>query len=232
MSKYLQLLLCIAAIGCTAPEASKTIDDIIPSLDEMSSIWISRDTIANQPTLRNFRAQAILNNDLTSVSWFASAPYSGAYHTGTMRINGKTVLTDQFKWSAYGSERRAKAGELDINSATRMVFEDNGILWNVNFNNPTDEAISIEVEQDVIGFISHYPDTDWQWWYPTPSIRGNNKELYEEDLIQVFLKNLHEAKKVRDNIGQPVDSIDWPLDQEVMRSELYIASVKIGRAHV
>lgn len=225
MSKYLKFLLCITVFGCTSPEQSQTIQDIIPSLEEMSSIWINSDTIANQPTLRNFRAQAILNNDLTSISWFASAPYSGAYHSGTMKINGETILAEQFKWSVYGSERAASIAGLNVNSSTRMVFENDGILWKVNFDNPTDTDITISVEQDVIGFISRYANTDWQWWYPTPSVRGNHKELYDEDLIQVFLKNLHEAKKVRDNIGLKRDSIDWPLDQAILNSELYATSL-------
>ncbi len=224
MSKYIKFFLLLIVAACSTPDQSKEIIDIIPTLEEMSSVWISSDTIANQPTLRNFRAQAILNNDLTSISWFASAPYSGAYHTGTMRINGETALTDQFKWSVYGSERKSSYGDVEILSSTRMVFENNGILWKVEFHNPTEKEITIKIEQDVIGFISRY-ETDWQWWYPTPSVRGNNKELYEEDLIGVFLENLHEAKKVRDNIGKKIDKMDWVTDKEVMNSALYATSV-------
>ena len=70
-----------------------------------------------------------------------------------------------------------------------MVFEENGVLWKIDFNNPTDQDISIDLEIDNIGFISKY-QTDWQWWYPTPSVRANKKETYEKDLIKVFLEIL------------------------------------------
>ncbi len=56
----------------------------IPSLEEVSGIWINADTISMTPSVRNFRGQAQLNRDMSSLSWFASAPYSGGYHTGVI----------------------------------------------------------------------------------------------------------------------------------------------------
>jgi len=224
MLRIINLLLVLLSISCTSKQGTKTVEDIIPDLDEMSSIWISRDTLAIQPTLRNHRAQAILNNDMTSISWFASAPYSGAYHTGSMRVNGNTVYANDFKWSAYGSERRVNLDSLSIHSTTRMVFEDNGVLWKVRFENNTSKNIKIELDQDVIGFISKYT-MDWQWWYPTPSIRTNKKEDYEEDLIGVFLENLHEAKDVRDHIGMNNGGDHWISDSVILASEFYSTSI-------
>ena len=224
MYKKIAFLLLVISFACTEKKENKSVEDIIPTLDEMSSIWISSDTIANFPSLRNFRAQAITNRDLTSISWLASAPYSGGYHTGTMRVNGETVITDQYKWSVYESLRKANYLGLDMLSSTRMVFEENGVLWKIDFNNPTDQDISIDLEIDNIGFISKY-QTDWQWWYPTPSVRVNKKEAYEKDLIKVFLENLHEVKKVRDSIGVNVTNTEWPTDQEILASDFYQTKV-------
>jgi hypothetical protein len=209
----------IGLLACTEIQEPKSVEELIPDLEEMSSVWISQDTLAIKPTLRNQRAQAILNNDMTSLSWFASAPYSGGYHTGTMRVNGKTVLSSEFKWSVYGAERRTKNDSLTIHSTTRMVFEENGILWKVRLRNNTAKILYLTIEQDVIGFISRY-DTDWQWWYPTPSIRFNSGAQYKEDLIGVFLKNLHETKEVRDNIGMNGKDISVT-DSLIMASEFY-----------
>jgi len=215
-------LLFISAfiLSCSPGNQPKEISDIIPTLDEMSSVWISSDTIANFPTLRNFRAQSITNRDLTSISWLASAPFSGGYHTGTMKVNGETVITDQYKWSVYGSERAASFEGLDIVSNTRMAFEDDGVLWKVNFDNPSEKEITIDISLDAIGFISQYK-MDWQWWYPFPSVRANEKEAFTEDLITVFLENLHEVKKVRDSIGVTPKNPDWPNDQKILDSEFY-----------
>ena len=218
------LFIAVFVLSCAPGSQPKGVSDIIPTLDEMSSVWISSDTIANYPTLRNFRAQAITNRDLTSISWFASAPFSGGYHTGTMKVNGEIVITDQYKWSVFGSERAANFEGLDIVSNARMVFEDNGVLWNINFNNSTNAEIVIDVSLDVIGFISQYK-TDWQWWYPFPSVRANDKAAFADDLITVFLENLHEVKKVRDSIGIVPKNPDWPNDQKILNSEFYTTTL-------
>jgi len=222
--KKIYLLITILALGaCEDKEIDIEPIDFVPTLDEMSSVWIHADTIANFPSLRNFRGQAITNRDLTSISWLASAPFSGGYHTGTLKVNGETVITENYKWSVYNALRKSQLPGLDIISDTRLVFEDNGALWRIDFENTTDQEIAIDVDLDVIGFISRY-DTDWQWWYPFPSVRANEKEAFEDDLITVFLENLHEMKKVRDSIGINPTAPDWPDDKEIMHSSFYEAS--------
>jgi hypothetical protein len=222
MKSSLSLLIvavCLLSFSCSESD-EPTIQELIPSLDEMSSVWISSDTIANLPSLRNFRGQAMVNRDLTSVSWIASAPYSGGYHTGVMKVNGQIPKAEQYQWSVYGSKRKGSMEDLEIVSDTRMMFDDNGILWNVKFTNQSDEAMTLEIEQDVIGFISKY-DIDWQWWYPLPSIRGNEPVLFIDSLLQRFIQNWDELKLVRDNIGEASPEKDWPSDQTILNSDLY-----------
>jgi hypothetical protein len=222
--KKIYFLITILAF-CTCENKETKIDpiDFVPTLDEMSSVWIHADTIANFPSLRNFRGQAITNRDLTSISWLAAPPYSGGYHTGILKVNGETVITQSYKWSVYNALRKSQLPGLDIISDTRLVFGDNGALWRIDFENTTGQEITIDVDLDVIGFISRY-DTDWQWWYPFPSLRANEKEAFEDDLISVFLENLHEMKKVRDSIGIHPVSPDWPDDSMIMHSNFYKAT--------
>jgi len=211
--------ILFALISCSAPEEPLPTAQIIPSLDELSSVWIHRDTLANLPSLRNFRGVSLANRDLTSLSWLAAAPYSMGYHTGVMKVNGETVIADMFKWSAYETIRMKQWNNILIRSKTRMAFEDQGILWNVGFHNTGDSTTTFQLNLDCIGFLSKY-DIDWQWWYPTPSIRGNDKSLYGRDsLLARFFENLQEIKKVRDNIGNP--SEDWPTDLDILTSDLY-----------
>ncbi len=211
---------CFLLMSCQESANSSKIIDIIPTLNEMSSVWMSRDTIDFLPSIRNFRAQAITNRDLISISWFASAPYSGGYHTGIMKIDGKPVMADQHKWSAYGVERKSESNGMQIQSSTRMVFESNGIQWKIVFQNPTSQEISFDLSQDFIGFVSRY-DTHWQWWYPLPSVRSNKRETFEENFLIPFKENLFEKKDVRDYIGQPVTNQSWPSDKEIMDCSFY-----------
>ena len=85
----------------------------IPSLDDVSGIWVSADTMAMEPSIRNFRGQALLNRDMTSISWFVSAPYSGGHHTGTLKVNGKTPRASHFRWQPYQALRKGKLDDLD-----------------------------------------------------------------------------------------------------------------------
>lgn len=203
---------------------SKAVADIIPSLEEMSSIWTKCDTLGFMPSVRNFRGQAVANRDLTSISWFNAPPYSQGYHTGTMNLDGNVVMADQSRWHAYGTERKTTYKGLEILSDYRMVFEENGMLWNVTFNNPTSEDITFELTQDVIGFFGKY-ETQWQWWYPLPSVRGNEKSEWESDFLQPFKKNLFENELVRDSIGITPQHSAWPSNEEIMNSELYQTAV-------
>jgi hypothetical protein len=224
-SIYIIALLSIFLLSCVEKQEVTEISDIIPTLDEMSSVWMSRDTIDFLPSIRNFRAQAITNRDLVSISWFASAPYSGGYHTGLMKIDDQPVMADLHKWSAYGVTRQSEIRGLQVESSTRMIFEQNGIQWKIIFTNPTTEDVNINLSQDFIGFISRY-DTHWQWWYPLPSVRSNARETFESDFLIPFKENLFEKKDVRDYIGQKVEDRTWPSDEEIMSCEFYNTTIQ------
>src|SRR6188508_2650932 len=83
------IISIITIILCSAGTYAQQQTSIIPTLEQASGKWVAADTTAMEPSIRNFRGQALVNRDMTSISWFASAPYSGGYHTGVMKINGE-----------------------------------------------------------------------------------------------------------------------------------------------
>ena len=216
----ISLLFAVTLLSCSPKGPAKSIHEIIPTLEEMSSVWSMTDTIAFMPSIRNWRAQALVNRDMTSISWFSSAPFSAGYHSGAMHIDGKVVKADQCRWNAFGAERKSVYEGLLIESSTRMVFEKNGILWKVKFTNQTDKDITINLSQDVIGFIGKY-ETQWEWWYPLPSLRGNQREIFEENFLLPFKENLFENEKIRDSIYVVNENNEWPTTNEILNSELY-----------
>src|SRR3954463_12051854 len=86
----------------------------VPSLEKVSGDWVAADTIAMEPSIRNFRGQALVNRDMTSVSWFASAPFSGGYHTGVLKINGEVPAVQSFRWQPFQALRKTRFKELEI----------------------------------------------------------------------------------------------------------------------
>lgn len=193
---------------------------VIPTLDEVSGIWMSADTMAIEPSIRNFRGTALLNRDMTSVSWFVSAPYSGGHHTGTLRINGETPKASMFRWQPYQALRKGVHNGLTIKSTTRMLLENDAIMWAVEIKNKETTTKKIDVELDMIGQISQYKEGDWKWWYPYPNWEGDKAEARDQ-AIEDMRKNL--GAKVSDSVR------NWPTDIEVLNSAHYHATQEKGR---
>jgi len=60
------IAIILSLAGCTKKQQEmKDIYENIPSLEEVSGIWVSADTAAYEPTIRNFRGVALANRDLT-----------------------------------------------------------------------------------------------------------------------------------------------------------------------
>ncbi len=222
------LAILLGIMGCS--ENSTNPSRNIPTLEELSGIWVSPDSVDMEPSIRNFRGQALVNRDLTSISWFASAPYSGGYHTGTMRINGHTPKLSSFRWQPYQALRKGKFESIEILSTTRMLFENDAVMWQVELTNSGKEPINIKVDIDMIGFISKYGG-DWQWWYPYPKINGTETKRDEE------------VENVRKHLGEPIHEkegyqwelvegkpsyvktiLRWPSDEEILNASKYVAT--------
>ena len=75
MKKQIFFAICLLLVISSCKNKSQEMKDIydnIPSLEKVSGIWVSADTAAMEPSIRNFRGVALTNRDLTSVSWFNS----------------------------------------------------------------------------------------------------------------------------------------------------------------
>lgn len=230
--KYTPFVLALVAmcVGCSpSPQQEvKDLSALIPSLEELSGQWVSVDTVDMEPSIRNFRAQALVNDDMTSISWLASAPYSGGYHTGTLRVNDQTPLVTHWRWQPYQALRKSVGEEMTVESATRMVVDQNIIMWDIKITNTTDRAQEYEVELDHIGFISQYPNQEWQWWYPYPTLEG---QVTKRDDVIENMRNFIGTGQTSANMkvvelinGQPAETMKtavWPSDEQLLSSEKY-----------
>lgn len=222
---YLLVLLCWMACEQKPTDVNPMVH--VPDLNALSGKWVSTDTVDMEPSIRNFQGQATVNRDLTSISWLAAAPFTGGYHTGTMRVNGQTPVCKLFKWEAYQALRNTQVEDVSIQSATRMAPHQNLILWEVEFKNEGEVSQNLSIEQDQIGFVSKFGG-DWQWWYPYPKLEGSTTTRDDE------------TENIRDHIGQGITSkeafvtelIDgkptqtkkmatWPSDKEILNAKKF-----------
>jgi hypothetical protein len=223
----------LSLVACKQQGEQKgNIERHIPTLEKLSGKWVSIDTVDMEPSIRNFRAQALTNKDMTSLSWFASAPYSGGYHTGTMRINGKTPLVTHFRWQPYQALRRHVSDSMEVNTATRMVVDKNIILWNVDLKNTSARPQSYKVDIDHIGFISKYDKQEWQWWYPYPTLEGQTTK--RDDVLENMRDYIGSGKNSAEQMveelinGRPVRTkkkTTWPSDTLILASTKYKSAV-------
>src|SRR6185503_18726326 len=181
-------LLCTVLAGPALPQSPDPYKNI-PTLEELSGIWLRADTMSIEPSVRNFRAQALLNRDMTSLSWFASAPYVGGYHTGVLHINGTAPMASFFRWYPYQALRKTSRPTYSLKTTVRMAPDQDIIMWQIGITNTTGKTQSYNIDQDLIGFISRYANEKWPWKYPFTGMKGKQYNRTKEMI------------NVRSNIG-------------------------------
>jgi hypothetical protein len=143
----------------------------VPSLSELAGEWKDFDWLAHLPSVRSQLGQALVNRDVTSLSWFASPPFACGYHTGVLSLNGEVPLSTSFRWYPYQALRRADMRGLAIESATRMLFDEHGVAWRVAIENSTTAVRSFELELDCMAMVVEQKD-QWGWLYSQPWKNG------------------------------------------------------------
>jgi hypothetical protein len=154
---------------------------------------------------------------MTSVSWFVSAPYSGGHHTGALKINDKTPEASLFRWQPYQALRKGTLDSLDIRSSTRMMVEEDAILWAVEIKNNQSTSQKVNIDLDMIGYISQYKEGDWKWWYPYPDWNGKRSELRNPKIDSMRLQIPKDSYN---------NNKEWPSDEEVLNSEHYETTIE------
>jgi hypothetical protein len=226
------ITICIVFLlaSCVSYKDLKTPAQFVPALNQLAGKWVSTDTIDMEPSIRNFQGQATVNRDLTSVSWLAATPFSGGYHTGTMRVNGKTPICNEFKWEATQALRKTEVDGVEMLSATRMVPNENTILWEVTFTNTSNKTKHLKIEQDQIGFISKFENEEWQWWYPYPTLTGKTTIRTDEveNIRDHIGQNIYSKESMVTELidGKPIKTIKkavWPTKTEILNATQFQA---------
>jgi hypothetical protein len=118
--------------------------------------------------------------DLVAVNSLELPPYSGCgaamdagspsgYGCGRLLVDGLQPNVTATRWQTHEAGRRAAplpGSGVAIESAMRMPFEQNGVMWEVNFTNPGTEAATIRLDFELSAMMNKLP-TVGTWVYPT-----------------------------------------------------------------
>ncbi|GAB3837214.1 hypothetical protein [Dactylosporangium cerinum] len=154
-----------------------------PPLDDFAGDWLDRGELAHLPSLRNQWGQAHVNEDLTSLSWLAMPPYSGGYHTGVLRVDGRVVRADQLRWAPWGVSRSGRSNGVVVTSDTRLGYEQHTVYWRTRLTNSSGAPATVTVEQELYAPIADSP-VDWGWLYGTPWSAGHHHDYYATERIR------------------------------------------------
>ena len=146
----------------------------IPTLDELASDWLPQSQLGHYPSIHNFHGALLTNKDLLSVSWLVIPPFSQAYHSGTLYVNGEVHTADEFRWYAYQALRRKRLDDLEIETTTRMLFEDKGVLFRIKLKNHSDQEQELSLRVDLVGVVSKFED-GWDWFYRLPTFPKDDR---------------------------------------------------------
>jgi len=190
----------------------------VPSLDSLSGDWLSRDELAHLPSLRNQWGQAHANADLTSLSWLAIPPYSGGYHTGALRVDGRVLPAQDFQWAPWGVRRRASDGAVSVVTDTRMGYESTDVLWRVEVTNTVAEPVVRTVTQELFAPIA-VSEVDWGWLYGTPWNAGHYHDFFTTERIREQVTADHPGSPYLAAPGPRLVRLGRPRDPGMQRDE-------------
>ncbi|MBV1852831.1 hypothetical protein [Catellatospora tritici] len=155
----------------------------VPALDELRGDWLPRAELAHLPSLRNQWGQAHANADLTSLSWLAVPPFSGGYHTGVLRLDGRVVAAESMRWAPWGVRRRAVHGQVTVTTDTRLGYESTDVWWRTTVVNPGPDPVTVHVAQELLAPVAT-SDTGWGWLYGTPWSAGHQHDFFATERVR------------------------------------------------
>jgi hypothetical protein len=155
----------------------------IPDLGEVAGHWVAAADLAHLPSLRNQFGQGHVNADLSSLAWLAAPPYSFGYHTGVLRLDGKILPAQRYRWKPWGVQREHASARMTVRTDTRMALEQDLLLWQIEVTNNTGDAIDTTLSQDLYAMVTR-TDTGWGWLYDVPWTAGNYHDFMTLERIR------------------------------------------------
>ena len=149
--------LCLSAFASAAllaQEATHRAKALgIPTLDDMAGEWTPMGDVANPPSLHNGHNMLIVDRDLTSYffspgGWLYNlAAYADAkepsvwrrgYPAVKLQLDGRVYPAEESKQGGYRALRRnLHCNGIAVETDTRMVHEQRGVLTRITFTNTT-----------------------------------------------------------------------------------------------
>ena len=166
----------VAELGSQWVNPTKTISaaaDVGPEQRDLA-------TINNFWGAGGIAPQTLRPVDLIAVNSLELPPYSGCgaamnadlpsgYGCGRLLVDGQQPTVTATRWQTHEAGRRTAplpGSGVIVESAMRMPFEQNGVVWEVNFTTAGDSGATIRLDFELSAMMNKLP-TVGTWVYPT-----------------------------------------------------------------
>jgi len=136
----------------------------VPSLDELAGQWQDASSLRSLPALNSAHGSGKSAHGVLSLKNVSFPPITMAGDTGALLIDGNEPTLEQVRWFPYQVLRRGRAGDISIETAVRMPYEENGVLFHVVLTNTTAVRKSFEVKINLSASTARFKK--WGWDIP------------------------------------------------------------------
>ena len=148
--------------------------DLVPDLDELASDQLDVADLAHMPSLHNFHQMAVCAPDLLGVHFWTRDSQMfvrdgqrfleyRSYPRLSLRIDEKETEATSCRWLAHQAVRSATVDGWTVTSATRLTFEESGLLYEIRCHNDAGEPRELDLRIEVTGTIIDAGATTIVW---------------------------------------------------------------------
>jgi hypothetical protein len=158
----------------------------VPPLNGLAGDWQNAADVRSLPALNNTQGSAQAVRDVLAIGNLSFPPITMTSNTGALLIDGNAPTLQQTRWFPYQVLRRAAAGNLGIETTTRMVYEQSGVLFHLAITNNGTAAQSFDLRVLLSASISRH--SHWGWAIPRDKSAGTRfSALVSEDHQSLLL---------------------------------------------
>jgi hypothetical protein len=136
----------------------------VPSLNDLAGDWQNAAEVRCLPAINSPLGSAQAVNDALALGKLSFPPITMTGDTGTLLIDGQAPALEQTRWFPYQVLRKATAGNLGVETATRMTGEKNGLLFHIVVTNTGTALRTFELKINLSAATSRHEQ--WGWGVP------------------------------------------------------------------
>jgi hypothetical protein len=179
----------------------------IPTMDELAGNWLDADsTILSYPALNNTQGSAqAIRGDVLSIGKLSFPPVTMSGETGSMLVNDNKPELNKVRWYPYQVLRKGKAGNLEIKTAVRMLYEQKGLLFHIVVTNNGTSLQTFNVKLNLRAFTARH--INWGWKIPREAdTRSFSVEAIDKGQSILILDSLNQLSNCF-SFGHKIDKL-------------------------